>query len=103
MAPHTQRFATYDRFDAHANVVSSLRCYSRKRGVAYPNLAPICRAIGQPCEHLFQTGRFQLGEGDELSVIAAAVLGGASLFGGLRAKPVHIRRLVMLSDPTSSA
>jgi ribose/xylose/arabinose/galactoside ABC-type transport system permease subunit len=29
-----------------------------------------------------QSGRFQLGEGDELSVIAAAVLGGASLFGG---------------------
>lgn len=29
-----------------------------------------------------QTGRFQLGEGDELSVIAAAVLGGTSLFGG---------------------
>lgn len=28
------------------------------------------------------TGRFQLGEGDELSVIAAAVLGGTSLFGG---------------------
>jgi hypothetical protein len=27
-------------------------------------------------------GRFQLGEGDELSVIAAAVLGGTSLFGG---------------------
>ena len=30
----------------------------------------------------FQTGRFQLGEGDELSVIAAAVLGGTSQFGG---------------------
>jgi ribose transport system permease protein len=30
-----------------------------------------------------QTGRFQLGEGDELSVIAAAVLGGTSLFGGV--------------------
>ena len=30
-----------------------------------------------------QTGRFQLGEGDELSVIAAAVLGGTSLFGGI--------------------
>ncbi|MEQ8695407.1 MAG: ABC transporter permease, partial [Bauldia litoralis] len=29
-----------------------------------------------------QSGRFQLGEGDELSVIAAAVLGGTSLFGG---------------------
>lgn len=28
------------------------------------------------------TGRFQLGEGDSLSVIAAAVLGGTSLFGG---------------------
>lgn len=27
------------------------------------------------------SGRFQLGEGDELSVIAAAVLGGTSLFG----------------------
>jgi ribose transport system permease protein len=29
-----------------------------------------------------QSGRFQVGEGDELSVIAAAVLGGTSLFGG---------------------
>jgi ribose transport system permease protein len=29
------------------------------------------------------TGRFQFGEGDELSVIAACVLGGTSLFGGL--------------------
>jgi ribose transport system permease protein len=29
-----------------------------------------------------QTGRYQLGEGDELSVIAAVVLGGTSLFGG---------------------
>ena len=29
-----------------------------------------------------QSGRFQLGEGDELSVIAAAVLGGTSLVGG---------------------
>lgn len=28
------------------------------------------------------TGRFQLGEGDELSVIAAVILGGTSLFGG---------------------
>ena len=30
-----------------------------------------------------QSGRFQLGQGDELSVIAAAVLGGTSLFGGM--------------------
>ena len=30
-----------------------------------------------------QSGRFQLGQGDELSVIAAAVLGGTSLFGGV--------------------
>lgn len=29
-----------------------------------------------------ESGRFQLGEGDELSVIAAAVLGGTALFGG---------------------
>lgn len=29
-----------------------------------------------------QSGRFQLGQGDELSAIAAAVLGGTSLFGG---------------------
>jgi ribose transport system permease protein len=29
-----------------------------------------------------RSGRFQFGEGDELSVIAAAVLGGTSLFGG---------------------
>jgi ribose transport system permease protein len=29
-----------------------------------------------------QSGRFQFGQGDELSVIAAAVLGGTSLFGG---------------------
>ena len=30
-----------------------------------------------------QSGRFQFGEGDELSVIASAVLGGTSLFGGV--------------------
>lgn len=30
-----------------------------------------------------RSGRFQFGEGDELSVIAAAVLGGTSLFGGV--------------------
>lgn len=30
-----------------------------------------------------QSGRFTFGEGDELSVIAAAVLGGTSLFGGV--------------------
>ena len=30
-----------------------------------------------------QSGRFQLGQGDELSVIAACVLGGTSLFGGM--------------------
>jgi ribose transport system permease protein len=30
-----------------------------------------------------QSGRFQFGEGDELSVIAAAVVGGTSLFGGI--------------------
>ncbi len=29
-----------------------------------------------------RTGRFQWGEGDELSVIAAVILGGTSLFGG---------------------
>lgn len=29
-----------------------------------------------------QSGRFQLGEGDELSAIAAVILGGTSLFGG---------------------
>jgi ribose transport system permease protein len=29
-----------------------------------------------------QTGRFQWGEGDELSAIAAVILGGTSLFGG---------------------
>jgi ribose transport system permease protein len=28
------------------------------------------------------SGRFQWGEGDELSVIAAVILGGTSLFGG---------------------
>ncbi len=31
---------------------------------------------------MLYAGRFQRGEGDELSVIAAAVLGGTSLFGG---------------------
>lgn len=30
-----------------------------------------------------QTGRFQLGQGDELSVIAAVIVGGNSLFGGV--------------------
>ncbi|MFC6604421.1 ABC transporter permease [Ectobacillus funiculus] len=30
-----------------------------------------------------QAGRFTFGEGDELSVIAAVILGGTSLFGGI--------------------
>lgn len=30
-----------------------------------------------------QAGRFTFGEGDELSVIAAVILGGTSLFGGV--------------------
>jgi hypothetical protein len=30
-----------------------------------------------------QSGRFQFGDGDELSVIAAALLGGTRLFGGV--------------------
>jgi ribose transport system permease protein len=30
----------------------------------------------------YQSGRFEWGQGDELSVIAAAILGGTSLFGG---------------------
>jgi ribose transport system permease protein len=29
-----------------------------------------------------QSGRFTVGQGDELSVIAAVILGGTSLFGG---------------------
>jgi ribose transport system permease protein len=29
-----------------------------------------------------QSGRFEWGQGDELSVIAAVILGGTSLFGG---------------------
>jgi ribose transport system permease protein len=29
-----------------------------------------------------QSGRFQWGQGDELSVIAAVIIGGTSLFGG---------------------
>ncbi len=29
-----------------------------------------------------QAGRFTFGEGDELTVIAAVILGGTSLFGG---------------------
>lgn len=37
---------------------------------------------GVLCAGRLHSGRFQLGEGDELSVIAAAVLGGTSLFGG---------------------
>jgi ribose/xylose/arabinose/galactoside ABC-type transport system permease subunit len=37
---------------------------------------------GQSTGCFLRSGRFQLGEGDELSVIAAAVLGGTSLFGG---------------------
>ena len=43
-----------------------------------------------------QSGRFQLGEGDELSVIAAAVLGGTSLFGGRGGIPNTIIGLLVL-------
>jgi ribose transport system permease protein len=42
------------------------------------------------------TGRFQLGEGDELTVIAAAVLGGTSLFGGLGTVVGSIAGAVMI-------
>ncbi len=42
-----------------------------------------------------QSGRFQWGEGDELSVIAAVILGGTSLFGG---KASVIGALLGLAD-----
>ncbi len=47
-------------------------------------LSPALRLLSQGMLYAgrLQSGRFQLGEGDELSVIAAAVLGGTSLFGG---------------------
>jgi ribose transport system permease protein len=43
------------------------------------------------------TGRFQLGEGDELTVIAAAVLGGTSLFGGLGTVVGSVAGAVMIA------
>jgi len=43
-----------------------------------------------------RSGRFQLGEGDELSVIAAAVLGGTSLFGGFGSVVGSIMGALML-------
>jgi ribose transport system permease protein len=46
-------------------------------------ISSLCAAIaGTLYAGRLHSGRFQLGEGDELSVIAAAVLGGTSLFGG---------------------
>ena len=52
-------------------------------GVADPNWVISAAALaGMLYAGRLQSGRFQLGEGDELSVIAAAVLGGTSLFGG---------------------
>jgi ribose transport system permease protein len=46
-------------------------------------ISSLCAAIaGMLYAGRLHSGRFQLGEGDELSVIAAAVLGGTSLFGG---------------------
>jgi len=43
-----------------------------------------------------ETGRYQFGEGDELSVIAAAVLGGNSLFGGVGTVPGAIVGALMI-------
>src|SRR6185312_9877465 len=43
-----------------------------------------------------QTGRYQFGQGDELSVIAAAVLGGNSLFGGVGTVPGAIVGALMI-------
>jgi ribose transport system permease protein len=46
-------------------------------------LASVAAAIaGMLYAGRLQSGRFQWGEGDELSVIAAVILGGTSLFGG---------------------
>ena len=43
-----------------------------------------------------ETGRYQFGQGDELSVIAAAVLGGNSLFGGVGTVPGAIVGALMI-------
>jgi ribose transport system permease protein len=46
-------------------------------------LASVAAAVaGMLYAGRLQSGRFQWGEGDELSVIAAVILGGTSLFGG---------------------
>jgi len=54
-----------------------------KRAEAWKQRIEIIRAkYVAGIKELDRRGRFQLGEGDESSVIAAAVLGGTSLFGG---------------------
>ena len=54
-----------------------------KRAEAWKQRIEIIRAkYVAAIKELDRRGRFQLGEGDELSVIAVAVLGGTSLFGG---------------------
>lgn len=45
-------------------------------------MATVASLAGMLYAGRLQSGRFQWGEGDELSVIAAVVLGGTSLFGG---------------------
>jgi ribose transport system permease protein len=42
----------------------------------------VAAVVGMLYAGRLQSGRFQWGEGDELSVIAAVILGGTSLFGG---------------------
>jgi ribose transport system permease protein len=44
--------------------------------------AIVAALVGMLYAGRLQSGRFQWGEGDELSVIAAVILGGTSLFGG---------------------
>jgi ribose transport system permease protein len=44
--------------------------------------ATVAAVAGMLYAGRLQSGRFQWGEGDELSVIAAVILGGTSLFGG---------------------
>ena len=53
---------------------------SRSRAGGHGRWSP--RLAGMLYAGRLHSGRFQWGEGDELSVIAAVILGGTSLFGG---------------------
>lgn len=56
---------------------------ARVKLIALTTSSVVAAIAGMLYAGRLQSGRFQWGQGDELSVIAAVILGGTSLFGGM--------------------